>query len=246
MGTREVPTPRQPNTMPIWKSRVQRPSESPPPPLPSSTPVIGWRLQPLKQKMPMPMKSLWKPFEVDHPPLRRMIGVDPLPRPMTRVRKDVPVVEQLSPHLRRSAEGQPPPRVSREIGHVVGQPPPHFVQGWGPAVGQPPLQRGERVPVVEQTSPPQSQEAEVGALASAIVQALQSQNQQTERFVARQSQGSSLPSFGGNLLDWPIFAHHYRQSTEDCGFTAAQNMARLEKALQGEARRHVRALMIVP
>ncbi len=129
----------------------------------------------------------------------------------------------------------------------MGQPPPHFVQGWGPAVGQPHLQRGNRVPVVEQPSPPQqSQDAGVGALASAIVKALQAQNQTTERFVARQSHESSLPSFSGNPMDWPIFAHHYRQSTEDCGFTSAQNMARMEKALQGEARRHVRALMIVP
>ncbi len=243
-GVHFVPTPRQ-TEMPLWKS-MEMSSEPTPQPPQTSTPIAGWRQQPLKQEMTMPRKSLWRPFEVDPPPLRRTIGVDHPPQPMTRVRKDVPVVEQPSPHLRRHAEGQPPPRLSGLMGHVVGQPPPHFVQGWGPAVGQPPLQRGERVPVVEQTSPPQNQEAEVGALASAIVQALQSQNKQTERFVARQSQGSSLPSFGGNPLDWPIFAHHYRQSTEDCGFTAAQNMARLEKALLGEARRHVRALMIVP
>ncbi|UYV70965.1 TMEM62 [Cordylochernes scorpioides] len=54
-----------------------------------------------------------------------------------------------------------------------------------------------------------------------------------------------LPDFYGNPLVWPTFIHHYRQLTQDTEYSSAQNMRRLEKALKGEARNSVCALMIV-
>lgn len=87
---------------------------------------------------------------------------------------------------------------------------------------------------VLQTPPPQTS-WNVDDLANALVKALQFPNQNTGWFLARQSSSSNLPTFTGNPLDWPLFAYHYGQSTADCGFSPAQNMARLEKALRGEA-----------
>ncbi|UYV79853.1 hypothetical protein LAZ67_18000919 [Cordylochernes scorpioides] len=68
----------------------------------------------------------------------------------------------------------------------------------------------------------------------ALVEAFKQQGLNTEKIIARQSSGGQLHVFSGNPLDWPIFIHHYRQSTKDCGYFPAQNMARLEKAVQGE------------
>ncbi|CAL8132207.1 unnamed protein product [Orchesella dallaii] len=90
------------------------------------------------------------------------------------------------------------------------------------------------------------QDNSVQSLAAAIVQAVSSQNRVSERFIARQSHDSKLPIFGGNPLDWPIFHNQYQRSTVDCGYTAAQNMQRLEKCLRGDARKAVQGLMIVP
>ncbi len=128
---------------------------------------------------------------------------------------------------------QPTPRRFIWRSESIGQPSPQFDRGMRPAVEPPPL-------------PQEQQESGIGALASAIVQSLQSQNKQTEKFLARQSKASELPLFTGSPLDWPLFAHHFRQSTEDCGFSTAQNMTRLGKALRREARKTMRSLLIVP
>ncbi len=187
-GEHVVPTPRR-MEMPLWKSRVQMPSEPPPQPLKITTQISGRGQQQPPPEPPRMSNSFteWK----------------------------LPLLQPPQQQNQVEAGGLNPRRLGA---HYSSVPPP----------------------------PPQSEGQLSDALARALVTALAAQNRTTERFVARQSQGSSLPSFGGNPLDWPIFAHHYRQSTEDCGFTPAMNMASLEKALKGEARRHVRALMIVP
>ncbi|CAL8146874.1 unnamed protein product [Orchesella dallaii] len=57
------------------------------------------------------------------------------------------------------------------------------------------------------------------ALANALLKVLSAQSKTTEKFVVRQSLESRLPVFSGNPFDWRLFQHHFRQSTEDCGFT---------------------------
>jgi len=89
-------------------------------------------------------------------------------------------------------------------------------------------------------------ESDVDRLANGMIKALPVQTKTTEKFVARQSQECKLPYFGGKPIDWPLFLHHFNQSTKDCGLTPAQNMAHLEQSLKGEARNSVKALMIVP
>lgn len=65
-------------------------------------------------------------------------------------------------------------------------------------------------------------------------------------FLARQSFSKDLPIFDGNSLDWPMFVSYYKQSTEACKFSNAENLCRLMKCLKGEAKESVVALLIHP
>ncbi|XP_052562663.1 uncharacterized protein LOC120431010 [Culex pipiens pallens] len=56
-----------------------------------------------------------------------------------------------------------------------------------------------------------------------------------QRMAARQVVPKELPVFTGNPEDWPLFISSYRNSTEMCGFTDAENMMRLQKCLRGYA-----------
>src|SRR5262249_40964072 len=58
-------------------------------------------------------------------------------------------------------------------------------------------------------SSPTHQPSSIDALAAAFAEAFRIQSQTTEKFVARQTQESRLPSFSGDPLEWPLFAHHY-------------------------------------
>ena len=87
---------------------------------------------------------------------------------------------------------------------------------------------------------------DVGALAEAFVKAIQLQkSDQMDNFLARQSTGKELPTFSGNPEYWPVFAHLFRSSTETCGFSDAENLGRLNRALKGKAMESVLMLLCI-
>ena len=87
---------------------------------------------------------------------------------------------------------------------------------------------------------------DVGALAEAFVKAVQLQkSDQMDNFLARQSTGKKLPTFSGNPEEWPVFAHLFRSSTETCGFSDAENLGRLNRALKEKARESVLMLLCI-
>ncbi|KAJ6639527.1 hypothetical protein Bhyg_12273 [Pseudolycoriella hygida] len=56
-----------------------------------------------------------------------------------------------------------------------------------------------------------------------------------------------LPTFNGNnVLEWPNFISEYRRSTEEFNISPNKNLRRLNKALEGNARRSVQTLLTSP
>lgn len=66
------------------------------------------------------------------------------------------------------------------------------------------------------------------------------------KFLARQYAAKDLIQFSGNPEDWLLFYTQYKQTTDVCGFTSAENVARLLKCLKGDALESVRALLVSP
>lgn len=69
-----------------------------------------------------------------------------------------------------------------------------------------------------------------------------SSNQIRARMVVIQE----LPTFDGDARQWPQFITSFMNSTEQCGLTDAENVARLAKALKGEAYEAVKADLLQP
>ena len=65
-----------------------------------------------------------------------------------------------------------------------------------------------------------------------------------EKYLARQAITKDLPIFGGEVREWPLFFSTYRKSTEACGYSANENINRLQKCLKGPALEAVRALLM--
>jgi hypothetical protein len=53
-----------------------------------------------------------------------------------------------------------------------------------------------------------------------------------------------LPPFDGKFEEWPIFFSQYEMTTRACKLTDIENIQRLQKALKGEAREVVRAMLV--
>ncbi|XP_055585158.1 uncharacterized protein LOC129738007 [Uranotaenia lowii] len=62
----------------------------------------------------------------------------------------------------------------------------------------------------------------------------------------RQVMPKDLPLFWGNAEEWPIFYNHYVMTTEVCGYTDVENLARLQRSLKGTALDSVRSLLLSP
>ncbi|GAB0086429.1 hypothetical protein DMENIID0001_004910 [Sergentomyia squamirostris] len=69
---------------------------------------------------------------------------------------------------------------------------------------------------------------------------------QVAKIAVRQHGLKELPSFAGNVEDWENFYAQYQISTVMGGYTSAENVARLEKCVTGEARRLVKTLLRIP
>ena len=64
---------------------------------------------------------------------------------------------------------------------------------------------------------------------------------------ARQSSiNTKLPMFSGRAEEWPAFINLYRSSTNQCGFSDAENVQRLQVALKGQAKDAVQLILAVP
>ncbi|XP_036342000.1 uncharacterized protein LOC118751298 [Rhagoletis pomonella] len=55
-----------------------------------------------------------------------------------------------------------------------------------------------------------------------------------------------LPTFDGNAEDWPLFSANYVDTTAEFGYNNRQNLMRLQRALQGNAKRAVTSMLIYP
>uniref|UniRef100_A0A182HQT5 Uncharacterized protein n=1 Tax=Anopheles arabiensis TaxID=7173 RepID=A0A182HQT5_ANOAR len=58
--------------------------------------------------------------------------------------------------------------------------------------------------------------------------------------------GKELPVFSGAVEEWPMFIRMFERSTELCGFSEAENLLRLQRALIGEAKESVGHLLLLP
>ncbi|XP_062703529.1 uncharacterized protein LOC134285982 [Aedes albopictus] len=66
------------------------------------------------------------------------------------------------------------------------------------------------------------------------------------QIASRQVFPKGLPVFTGHPQDWPLFISAYDQANASCGFTNAENLVRLQQALQGRALEIVRNLLLLP
>ncbi|XP_062698792.1 uncharacterized protein LOC134290273 [Aedes albopictus] len=67
-----------------------------------------------------------------------------------------------------------------------------------------------------------------------------------QQLAARHVMAKELPTFSGNPEDWPLFISAYANSTQACGFTDAENLARLQRCLKGHALDSVRSRLLLP
>ena len=66
-----------------------------------------------------------------------------------------------------------------------------------------------------------------------------------DTFIGRQGAGP-LPSFDGTPAEWPVFIQIYESSTNTCNYTDAENLARLQNSLKGNAKTLVQSLLALP
>ncbi|XP_029734329.2 uncharacterized protein LOC115269635 [Aedes albopictus] len=67
-----------------------------------------------------------------------------------------------------------------------------------------------------------------------------------QQLLARQVMPRDLPPFRGDPEDWPLFFTAYTNSTAACGYTNVENLARLQRALQGKAFDAVKSRLLLP
>ncbi|XP_058817813.1 uncharacterized protein LOC131681120 [Topomyia yanbarensis] len=67
-----------------------------------------------------------------------------------------------------------------------------------------------------------------------------------QQLAARQVISKELPFFSGNPEDWPLFISSYVNTTEACGYSDAENLARLQRCLKGNAFEAVRSRLLLP
>ncbi|XP_055636734.1 uncharacterized protein LOC129775721 [Toxorhynchites rutilus septentrionalis] len=66
------------------------------------------------------------------------------------------------------------------------------------------------------------------------------------QLAARQVMPKELPAFSGSPEDWPLFISAYKNSTQACGYTNAENLVRLQRCLRGHALEAVRSRLLLP
>ncbi|XP_062538350.1 uncharacterized protein LOC134206636 [Armigeres subalbatus] len=66
------------------------------------------------------------------------------------------------------------------------------------------------------------------------------------QMAARHAVPKELPFFSGEPEDWPLFFASFENTTHLCGFTAEENMVRLQKCLRGKALEAVKCQLLHP
>ncbi|XP_065085173.1 uncharacterized protein LOC135707298 [Ochlerotatus camptorhynchus] len=66
------------------------------------------------------------------------------------------------------------------------------------------------------------------------------------QIAARHAVSKELPIFSGEPDEWPLFFATYENTTNLCGFSAEENMARLQKCLRGKALEAVKCQLLHP
>ncbi|XP_058458201.1 uncharacterized protein LOC131434928 [Malaya genurostris] len=66
------------------------------------------------------------------------------------------------------------------------------------------------------------------------------------QLAARQVMPRELPKFNGDPHEWPIFYSSFKNTTDVCGYTDAENLARLQRCLGGAALEAVRSRLLLP
>lgn len=67
-----------------------------------------------------------------------------------------------------------------------------------------------------------------------------------QQLAARHVMAKDLPYFSGKPEEWPLFFSAYTNSTNACGYTDAENLARLQRCLKGHALESVRSRLLLP
>ncbi|XP_055605442.1 uncharacterized protein LOC129753634 [Uranotaenia lowii] len=73
-----------------------------------------------------------------------------------------------------------------------------------------------------------------------------SPNPTRSQIASRQVYPKTLPKFSGRPQDWPTFISAYEQANRSCGFNHAENLVRLQEALEGRAKDLVRNRLLLP
>ncbi|XP_038106443.1 uncharacterized protein LOC119766116 [Culex quinquefasciatus] len=121
-----------------------------------------------------------------------------------------------------------------------GWPPQGQPQGW-PPLGEPQRDQPQQWP--PRGWPPQGQPQ--GWPPQGQPQG-QPQGPSPQQLLARQVMPKDLPIFRGDPDDWPLFLSAYNNSTNACGYTNVENLARLQKAVQGKALDRVKNRLVFP
>ncbi|XP_062713659.1 uncharacterized protein LOC109432815 [Aedes albopictus] len=66
------------------------------------------------------------------------------------------------------------------------------------------------------------------------------------QLAARQVMSRDLPKFSGDPEDWPIFLSAFQNTTQACGYSDAENLARLQRCLDGSALAAVKSRLLLP
>ncbi|XP_058455399.1 uncharacterized protein LOC131432862 [Malaya genurostris] len=66
------------------------------------------------------------------------------------------------------------------------------------------------------------------------------------QLAARQVMPRELPKFNGDPQEWPILYSSFKNTTDVCGYTDAENLARLQRSLGGPALEAVRSRLLLP
>ncbi|XP_062541787.1 uncharacterized protein LOC134209767 [Armigeres subalbatus] len=66
------------------------------------------------------------------------------------------------------------------------------------------------------------------------------------QLAARQVMSRDLPIFSGDPADWPIFISSFMNSSLSCGYSSAENLARLQRCLKGPAYESVKSRLLLP
>ncbi|XP_055605676.1 uncharacterized protein LOC129753853 [Uranotaenia lowii] len=67
-----------------------------------------------------------------------------------------------------------------------------------------------------------------------------------QQIAARQVVSRDLPKFSGDPLEWPMFVNAFESTTRMCGIQPDENLARLQRALIGNAREKVLSILTIP